>query len=271
MPLFFFLSGLLSKANIEFSKFTIHKLKHIILPFFLFWLFSITIRVAFLCLTQGNYSWRNFLSPSFSNVPLWFLPVLFFVSLISYFIERKGGRIVNIFLVLVGIIIFGKYHVFSYLEKVLYCLSFFVCGHYFMKFINEVKRAKLIILIYSVTIFYLGIYLSKNYPFRLDIATARADGGGILHFFVASAGIALITFLSMMISEKRYIIIKYLEIVGQNSLYIFAFHWIFIQPILLLYPQQKIHDFGLILTCFLIIISMGLGKILKKLLPLIFR
>lgn len=75
----------------------------------------------------------------------------------------------------------------------------------------------------------------------------------------------------MMISEKRYIIIKYLEIVGQNSLYIFAFHWIFIQPILLLYPQQKIHDFGLILTCFLIIISMGLGKILKKLLPLIFR
>lgn len=124
---------------------------------------------------------------------------------------------------------------------------------------------------FSIIVFSIGLYFTTTFNFRLDIATVKAEGGGMPHFVVALAGILLIFFLSTFIEKLNLSITNTIKLLGRNSLYIFPLHWIFIEPILIFYPQPLIKDWGLSLTIALIIFSIFIGNILKKLLPQIFR
>lgn len=91
VPLFFVLSGYTQNENSDFSEFLIRKIKTLLIPYFIYFILSlpyylitktqvslITLLKRFF-MTNGRVIW---------NSPLWFLPILFVISIITYLLVK---------------------------------------------------------------------------------------------------------------------------------------------------------------------------------------
>lgn len=93
LPLFFFLSGYLSKNNLSILSFLKKKAKTLLLPY-VFLSLGIIIFLIFFNIYQGTFSW-SFLVSTFlafciqkREGTVWFLTCLFFVEIIFYFLSK---------------------------------------------------------------------------------------------------------------------------------------------------------------------------------------
>ncbi len=96
MPLFFFLSGYCYHYKGDYAAYIIKKMKHLVLPYFLFGILDMLSRACFSQLVNRNQSvQRSVINMFLYGGEYWFLYVLFLIFLIFPFLEFLENHIVR--------------------------------------------------------------------------------------------------------------------------------------------------------------------------------
>lgn len=243
MPGFFFLAGFFFKTDkfktyFEFFK---SRVKSILLPYtwislismvFYFFFYGMAVKdfnTYFKMITAFIVATRTTI---FYNIPLWFLPTLFFMENAWYWIRRINKKSISLLLVTIlsGIAIIKFDALFApkwfwTIDVGLFYLIFFALGNYskqyeiFEKIKSRIVFVSLLLismalntLIFTKPLFYqklLGQYTMQNFKLFYFIS----------FIVLAMAGIYMIIGISQIIKRNRVF-----EYLGKNSIIFFAFH-----------------------------------------------
>ena len=219
MPLFFSISGFLMyyslKHKKEFINFFKDKVKRLIIPFIAFTIFwMIPIRLLINYPGYINKSIYEIIIKNsifgIDNGHLWFLPVLFLIFIIMYFIGniliKKNNKWLYIFffIILLFISILSSHiTINTYINQTLYYLFWFYIG-FIINYINltNYKINKVLLLIMFLFIIILNIVIDQI----------------IIKYLLT---VFVIGILYLIISDKR---IKLIDIISINSFGIYLFH-----------------------------------------------
>lgn len=278
MPLFFILSGLLFAPKTGMGEFVRKKAKHLLLPYALFTVLFVPLRVWEKVGLEGetdfSFSWHC-LSPGFFDVPLWFLPALFIVLMLVFLIcrverwKRRAGD------VLWGLLAAGGYVLARahmelplYITQALLGLGFFYPAFRLRERIAG-GRGNGWTVLGALAVMAWAVYGGM----RTDMAVLRVSANPLLYVLPALAGSWLVLCLSgWMAARKTGVLKRVLCMLGRNSMFIFAVHW----PLLvLLYSLFGVTPFAgwrvPFLWVALVLASLLMGCVLGKLLPGLFR
>lgn len=265
MPLFFMISGYLYRKKDNIRKVIEGKINGLIIPYFIF-----AIPSFFLAVLKGDglvESLKNLLYLNGLigwNAPLWFLLVLFFVSVIFALIDHW-----NISLDLMGGIAFvlgffisntGIY--FMGLDKIIYGLLFY----YFGLQINKLMKGKFyqknsyLLLVASLVLnIIFGFFLNPR------ISIYRNELGNYFFFVIA----ALFGSLALFIVVTKWVKWpKLIEFYGKNSIVIIGTHYFFLYGFRLV--EKVFHTDILVSRDSLLISILELIVILIGTIPIVF-
>lgn len=237
MPLFFFLSGYLFNKfkYTSLQSLLIKQSKSLLIPYFVFSIFSFLFWY-FIKNNVGQSSDINPIDPLIGifysigvnpwltfNPPLWFLTCLFVVEVLFYIFtkNRKTKWIISLLIIfsILGYLnsLYNLYRLPWSIDIALTALVFFGVGNLFKQQNFKIKFkyiTNIIIIISAVSINFLftKVKIDMNYNFY----------GEYFNFYIAAfSGI-----LATLIFAQTIPSFKLLIYLGQNSLTIFALHWI---------------------------------------------
>ncbi len=254
MPLFFMISGMLfnKEKYPHFSCFIKRRIKTLICPYVLFYIASLCIVFLLQCATKG-FSWtllhkfyENFLQMFLSqgsakviNAPLWFVPCLFAVEIVYYFVSKIKGRY-NIVIIAVssvltfcGWLLESGYLPFDNkilpwsLDSALFALGFYAFGNltygkvkYAVKKIEE-NKYRTLIAVTSVILCAIMLVPLVRLNGKISLGSKVLNNGFLLY---ASGLIGTAGIISASVLLKKS---KLLKFCGLHSFYIMATHYIF--------------------------------------------
>ena len=247
VPIFFFVSGVFFKQY-PIKDFLCRRVNTIIIPFLFFYLVSYIYRIAlhlwdnrtiegfpwinifdiFKCMPNGDYLWVN--------VPIWFLPCLFNVCLLYFFIAKlpKWMRYIYILLVVLFTNTITQISTPFFINDALRWTAYYTLGDMMGKelltIINNKKNVLIIIAICIVI--YVIVYLVPN------IENPIIDSIQI-NFLTISFIFFVFSLFSFF---KKNIITKSLKYYGENSLIVLGFH----APVLIVYQRIIYSIYGCI-------------------------
>lgn len=236
MPLFFFISGYFCNTNIDFKTFLKKKIKGLYFPFFKYYVLFIIaspILHRFL-LTKNNYtSIDSFLSALFLSFrfrvgaidllgQFWFLPVLFFVTLLVYscvkifnqLIKREysylllGGAVLSI---IGGIGMKCHWYAPYDLYGVLYFSFYYLIGWCFHQFLDKVNKMKILFIPSFVILLFYSYFKNE----MGDLIS--------LKIVIAILGIVMTIIISNYLSHIP-LCAKILQYVGSHTMPIYVWH-----------------------------------------------
>lgn len=232
IPLFFFISGFLFKSDLTIRGFLLKKINGIIKPYLLFSGFTYILHLFFTYFTKSEkVSVPDFFISVLKgtainglawNPPLWFLPCLFSLSLIFYFIFKftllKNFYIKVIFMFSLGIILAINYINLPFgITQAFMALPFFFVGFLFksrfsIEKLSE-KFGKLHILLGIIIAILLILINPKPINFALNTY-------GYLPLSYLTAFCIIAVFLRF----SNIFEFNLLSLIGRNSLYCFSLH-----------------------------------------------
>jgi len=229
MALFFFISGCVFNYDRYINKpldFLKRRLKTLIVPYLFFTIFGLLF---FSLLTRQNlflqesiYSFiRDIItakSPGQTADWLWFLPSLFIVAMLYYWISRYlfPKRVVSLIIVL---FIIGLVGAFIIHINPLMALLYYGIGHLFMKFSDTIIGDKLL----PLAILFSGIFLLVGGSNSNEMWNPTNIQSYLILTGTAFSGILGTTLLvKWFYSRKLHSII--LEFLGKNSIIIYIIH-----------------------------------------------
>lgn len=243
MPLFFLLSGYVFSAKNDFSTFVKKKCKSVLIPYFCLGI-PMLLFDGFGHYIVGDYTIQDciFLMLSFliqrRMWTLWFLACLFFLNIFFYVALKILKTNMKLAILAIGTTIVGliyyKIGGIALPWNIDVCLTafpFFFVGYFYKenhdnidKYLNDIKV--------SIGLFIvLGIFnLVCGY------LTIKISGSG-LEMYYSSYGFAPLTYLSAfagvvcVIIASKWITIKPIQYIGENSLLYFAWHQTIMIPI----------------------------------------
>jgi acyltransferase len=238
MPLFFFISGFLFNSEKWISKateFVSTRVKNIVLPYInymvisaIFWIicaWKFNLKIQFLGLQPIEMIYRLLYANTnmFSdiNYALWFLPALFIVEILYFFIiklMRYKLLICSVIIIFVGIASFYRYPFTLpwHVNSALFALPFFAGGHYFRYFYQKVvSNVPLVILITSI-----HFILASSYWFDMQLCNI----GNIPLFYITGFSGTITYMFVFNILGKHNIKSQTLNWIGQNSLIVMCTH-----------------------------------------------
>ncbi|MGY3213782.1 acyltransferase family protein [Mucilaginibacter sp. HD30] len=230
MPLFFWISGLLfdSERYNNFWPFLKAKIRTIYVPYVFFFLLTFAYWFFIERRVRGNYSvGHQLLGLPYGtyegehlnfNGALWFLPCLFSVQLLFYFVAKLKNAIAIIFVLVLFFIAGSLIHDYklnilpfglhtAMFGIVFYGIGYFCKGKPLSSFLNSTLPQKLLIIFacFAIQLYCLGRYQgtmeAANFPF----------------IFLALFGISLYLTIAGQIGQNKVI-----EYIGKNSLVILA-------------------------------------------------
>lgn len=252
VAIFFLISGLLFHDHryISFKKFIKEKFKRLVIPYFAFNLINYVIVILgnrkldvnpsqFIFNTlRGIYIGEGM--QNLYNIPTWFLPCLFFVSvyyfLINKYIKNKKVKILVLFLLSIIVYIESRLAVVRFplnLEIALMGTLFYGIGHTFNKGITSFAESisKKNLLVVPFIIFLNFIFLNKT---NMSANYYGNYGKFLICSFLGG--------LTLLIFSKSFNNIRVLSYLGKNSIIIIGMEWI--KTIVLKY--FSIVSFGLV-------------------------
>lgn len=227
MPLFFFISGLLtSDRNIEYKNYIIKRFRLLLIPFFIFGI--ITYILSFF--VGKGYPINEFIINILNNrgAGMWFLHTLFLVNILYLFIYSSSKKWkIMIYTVLIILAYFSSIHNIHLplrSEVLPICLSFFLLGDILKPYIFSLQRLNsnfiFISFILSIILNILLVEISE----RMDIAENRVGGS----LFVLTAIFGIISILSLSLIIDRINLIQYIKstliFCSVNAIVILIFH-----------------------------------------------
>lgn len=230
MPFFFFISGILYKSGDRSIKsYAIHKCKTLLVPF---WWWNLIFYPMFFVL----FYWKNWdpliavidvgeIVLTLNKVPFlgatWFLPALFWVSVVVHIILTLSGKkkTSDIILLIIGIAvsILGFQITFPYkISRVLICALFYVAGYLYQKYVRGHIAYAVSTVIAAVSIV-AYIFCAKNNNFSMGDNTYE-------HKVLFVLGAFLAIYFTLWLSEsldkigENHIIIEHIIYLGENSI-----------------------------------------------------
>lgn len=214
MPLFFFISGLLSNTNKEIilGKFYKGKIKRLLIPYLFINLLDFFPRILFPKLVNQKFEGINYIFLYGTKI-FWFVYTLFIIFMIfpfldKYILRKDKYYLFGLFLILINYLkIFNGIEILS-LDKVVSYLLYFYIGYiikpfYKEKIKNEFCKKKVIILLINI------IFLGFSYKYFY------------LNYFnsvvFAILGILFVLNICLRIKENS-VIYKFFNFLGINSL-----------------------------------------------------
>lgn len=222
MPLFFIASGWTTNwQKTDFKAFTKRKMRTLIVPFLIYSSLVLLIHVL-----QGWANFNHWLSNGWISYALWFIPVLFFASLIAKLLYSIKNRYYVIgcallFAAISGLLSFYKIQLPWNLSTVPFATFLIVVGAELKPYSSRISESKLwyILMLFCVTA---GI----SQFWRLDLCfnsilpilplTIGAIAGTIMVFMVSSWIDKHLKFVSRMlqsVGKETYIIVAFSQIV----------------------------------------------------------
>ena len=290
MPLFFLLSGFFFSIKNSIKNFLLKKIRSLLFPFILFYIFAFIYR--FLFISEDNnlisyiYSFQDLVAP---DPPLWFLLSLFEIFVISYIVEKyiHSGilkLIIAFVITFIGYLCAINKIFFLYLPEACLGYIFFYLG-YQMRLYNILQNKKVYfyVIIGAIISYCLGIVLKVH----TDMLSLEIDPTYVLFFLPALGGSLLVIYFSRYLQNKRYT--SWLAYLGKNSLLIMCVH----MPLIplsntLTLPALKVIYYlignttatnaemmggricGLLSLIVLVPLSLYIGLLIKKIFPFCF-
>lgn len=242
MPLFFFLSGLVfhKRKNEKYLTVLRKDFKRILIPYFIFAAISFTLWLSNIPLDRIKWDlvFKQIIGIFYGsgnngylaiNIVLWFLPCLFIVKQMFWFISRLEIKLIIPILFLFSALGYSFYVFFPTLklpfgfESALTGVVFFGIG-YLWHFIPEkynqffIKRTiPILLILISLTIIF-SMANFNLYNYQIDLRLNRLNNYFL--FYIASiSGIISIALVSMKLNKN-----KIMEYLGRNSLLLFVWH-----------------------------------------------
>lgn len=234
MPLFFFISGMLfvPSKHVSTSGYIKKKANSLLIPYIFFYLVSLLYWyfVEYRIFGRdGDTTFLNELYRIFHGTgsivagTLWFLPCLFCVEVLYCFMHdehhKYAGGIYSVIVFIIGSVCI-HYHFCPQilgLLQALVVMPVFAAGYYLRDKIDAIIASPLKMKVAIMCIALVVQYL------LLDYSILNLAGFELSEFYIffplAFAGIAFYLMLSLIIRKNFY-----LEWIGKNSLFIFAFH-----------------------------------------------
>ena len=216
MPLFFMVSGFVSKKILEFTangermKYIKSRAVRLLVPYFAVGLFYMPIKFVLSRFAVKPYDFSNawkILIGENPNTVLWFLYTLFWVSVVSTFVIKKQN--LNHMMIICGVVSLTAYLVQSPVEFPKYWF-FFVAGMYlrinYEQIISRLRGKNLALVTTVFAIANVILYVTGNYVFT---------------FFTAISGCLCSLAAARTIVQKEGIIYKITEMCGKYSMDIY--------------------------------------------------
>lgn len=239
MPLFFLLSGVLHSSKKNFLEFFINKFRRIMIPYFyfsgilfLFWLIiGRNIGEAVTKKTPIEHSLMGiFIGTNISNfssiewgVPLWFLPCIFCVTIISYYILKQTNEqifLINLILIILNLILTKmlKQKLPWSISTALIAIPFYTFGYLLRGKIIETKVDKKSILFLLI----LGMISLISFHINPEVDMFSYKFNNLFIFYIGgfSGSLCLILFIKFLPENK----FKWIEFLGVNSMILLACH-----------------------------------------------
>ena len=250
IPFFVFIAGIFSKYT-SFRGFVISKAKRLLLPFMFYSLLSWLIYMVVVCIWEPAFVAEQLKKLIYilvgtgqngvyghGNMALWFLPFLFVIFGLHWFVGRlRRLRWTFVFLIAGSGILMSRYNVKlpANIDVAFILYPFFYLGTYYLTLTAYLARlSKLsIILLMSGGIILHYVGFANNGP--VDTASAVLGHHVLLFYLIAFCGILYLSLLCFYIDKIE--IINYL---GRNSMIILVLHILFIQLFCILIPWQTV-------------------------------
>ncbi len=277
MPLFFALSGYFFNEKRGLWENVKNKFNSLIIPYIFYFLLiqSLFIVVHKFFYQDVYFAWSMFITPYWAVGPMWFFWGLFFTSVFFTLIAKTFKKTYLIILLSLIFSIGGyflsiyKIQIPLYIDSALSMTIFYAFG-YLLKKYNVVEKlntkTSIIIGITSLTLYSLAIVFQivnntkpnevpQNYPLFLLSAM-----GAIMIFLIVCRYIIRFKFISNLLSFY-----------GKESLIIFVFHVFTFYLFCLLFNldiKNLTYLQGFLITIFALILSMIIGLLQMKYLPI---
>ena len=226
MPWFFFKAGLFFKKNKKLNAYIQSSSKRLIIPFLVYTILAMPVYTVSLILIN-NFNFSVFLKDQLAsllycgsvpaNLPLWFLPTLFAVRIIA-----KVTSIINIKLCLLGggiamVLNYINFHYPLWIPNICSGLFFFSLAY----LLNNIQYRKVTFII--STCIYIAAFA---YPSIVDLrCNSLHSGNYALWLIFSTCGCIVFNNIFLHISTCS-LIFKPFQIAGENSMFIYASHWI---------------------------------------------
>ncbi|MDD4819473.1 MAG: acyltransferase family protein [Flavobacteriales bacterium] len=294
MPLFFIISGYLfhMPTDNKYSKYLKNNVKSLLVPYLIFGLFSIMYVASSQYLkTQDIQDWfimkslgglflgiaHNTEYTIMNYVALWFLPALFVVRQIYYFICRfKAYK--KVIICILGITIAGIFKYYGYLMPfsigaALSALPFFFFGNFlssskYMDYLNKGKKQFIVVLIISLVTLCVSFHFSSG---MTDIASSSTTNNLFLYLLMGISGSLMVFSFCFLLNNIK---LNFIQTVSEGTLLIMCIHGYCYGVVSMMYKCLGITEYySLCGGCWtvLIIIAMAYYPIIfcKKHLPLL--
>ncbi len=246
MPLFFILSGMVfcKDKYKSYTQYLKRDFVGLICPYIFFYLLSFFYVVVADIVQNGisSFELSNHLngfiqmfiaqsSAAVVNSPLWFVPCLFFVKSVYYFISKlhiKLNVIICLALVCLGWIMESEYMPFKGLiipwsiDSAFFALGFYALGNLLFTKTRDIleKKPRKYIYISVVLISAILVLVIAQINGNISLGSKRL-GNGFLTYLSGIAGTCGVLALSVLLIKN-----KFLKFCGQNSFCIMATHYI---------------------------------------------
>lgn len=269
MPLFFILSGITFREE-SLTDCLIKKGRSLLLPYIVFAILFVPLRILYLFIAEGTMPPIGFhcLSRSFFDVPLWFLFALFGVTvLMTIVVKMCRNWMVYAVCLLSSVGYISASHTFglpSLVIQVLLTFVFLYVGTLMNKSLGH-RGGEFLTLLVSIVVFVISSTFSQP---GTDISILKVPENPLSFYASAlSGGFAIISSCKLMSSIS--VLTKIFSYFGKQSLYIFACHWPFIQPLRLVLGDSPMSSLCIMIIS--ITLSILIGNVLKRAIPFIFR
>ena len=253
MAAFFSLSGITFHCSENYKKYTIKKLKNLLVPYLYFsiiMLFYFAVKA--IVWKRGDFSIKcgilSFFIPisgrnSTSVYGLWFLPCLFLAEMLLYIIlktKEKNIYLASLFFVLicVGCFIINKItNVTSVLSILPIALIFLLVGIEIRKNYNQIEKNKRMICISSFITFLLVVIINYIVTESMIDLSSMTLGSWPLYIVSGLAGTIFICSFAMIIQN-----VGVFSVIGRDSVYYYGLHYEIISVV------EKILRWGVLQT-----------------------
>lgn len=250
VPAFFFISGYCYKRKESFGGYFKNKIRGIVIPYVIFSLISILIfylgSIVYTPLTtmaECNPI-KNIIVMLYGNskpdgmrynLPLWFLPCLFSVSMIAYGIDLFGDKwkkkhLVRLTGIILGIIIgiFFRnnedialpWHIETASSMLVWYLCGIECREYRIieSYTGKNRNNRIIAVLVSMGILVVGACISF---FNVRVVGVREEHYGVLGIYYVAAILGIVGCIGISVAISKC---KLLEILGKNTLGVLVIH-----------------------------------------------
>ena len=270
MPLFFFISGCLSKDDISLRQLMNRLVGRLLIPYFVWGvIMQICINYSFIqaCINGDDDTIRRNIIEILNGEYLWYVPCLVCIEIINFLIMKMSKRIHNIYIIriiailtsFVFLLLISEGHLPWHLDTAIASIGFYLLGFFFFRYGSYPKSAILSIIL--LTIFILVSIAERDYGVVFDIHK-HILSHPVLILASSIIGIAVMTNFCLNFNLGQS-----LSLIGTNSLFIYIFHYkvlCLMKPIMNKVMAMTEIDISIIMIPIMVLISISACNMLIK-------